>query len=217
MALRPMPSKFAYWCRVRIIHMVGHFGQTWTILDQHLACRHARGECFAPIPALQGCHRYIYIYIYLHTHTFLHVNAHTHTYMVRSTLLWLQRLRFGAKHSPLASASSRPFGGNRGVTVMWCEALSSCICLLPPLRGKSGGSPGCGPKWRLFGFLDIKKSSNQKSQRGSLYFRVRRFRICNRFFAMSSLSRHRVSKMLRWTRTSNWIGNNDQIQFSECP
>ena len=49
--------KFAFWCRVRIIHMQGHFGQTWIILDQYFASRHAR-ECFAPIPALQGCHRY---------------------------------------------------------------------------------------------------------------------------------------------------------------
>ena len=90
--------------------------------------------------------------------------------------------RCGAKQSPLALATSRPKGQNQG------------------------GYGPFGPGTWFFAFFIIKTSIKEKSQRSSRYFKVRRFRICNRVFASSSSEarpaalkfghgRHRAHKM----------------------
>ena len=107
------------------------------------------------------------------------------------------RAGMGAKHSPLASAPSRPEGGIRG-----------------------GCRQNVAGTW-FFVFFMSKKSRSRTCQHGSRYFKVRRFRICNRFFVISSSDAGRERLKFRvWDRVSKFVvksirlySGNSRIEF----
>ena len=185
------------------------------IFDKQLAF--ARGECFAPIPALQGWRRsgtkndrderrgalhvieQVFIILFARGISLasrkkleksmlkfgfgqspLGFWRYAHVYHEVQTHACL--FSHGAKHSPLASGCSCPKGGNQG------------------------GYGPCGPGTWFSAFFIMKKSRAEICQPRAQYFKVRRFRICNRFFDISSSDarltalkfghgRHREEKM----------------------